>query len=77
MVLYDLSLQWILVWVTGTLTSIARSSKDHMYILFSTLGREQLNLDRIILNKVYRAAIGDGSTGYDLLSRMTLEFKLL
>ena len=48
-----------------------------MYILFSTLGREQLNLDRIRLNKVYSGAIGDGSTGYHLLSKMTLEFKLL
>ena len=48
-----------------------------MYIAFSTLGIEQLNLDRIRLNRVYSAAIGDGSMGYHVLSRMTLEFKLL
>ena len=61
MVLYNLSLQWILVWVTGTFKSIARSSKYHLYILFSALGREQLTLDRIRLNKVYSATITDGS----------------
>ena len=60
-------LQSILVWVTGTFKSIAQSSKDHMYILFSTLAREQLNLDRIILNKLYNATIADGSMGYDEL----------